>query len=48
MFSRVVGWETGTAQRADLATNVLGMATGSRQPTAGPVIHGTTEAVYAS
>jgi transposase InsO family protein len=35
-----VGWATGTAQRADLATNALGMATGSRRPSPGAVIHG--------
>ena len=41
VFSRrVVGWATGSVQRADLATNALGMATGSRRPSPGPVIHG--------
>ena len=41
VFSRrVVGWATGTAQRSDLATNALGMATGSRRPSPGSIIHG--------
>jgi transposase-like protein len=41
VFSRrVAGWSTGTAQRSDLATNALGMATGSRRPSPGAVIHG--------
>ena len=44
VFSRrVVGWTTGTAQRADLATNALGMATGSRRPLRGPSFTPTTE-----
>jgi putative transposase len=41
VFSRrVVGWATDTAQRADLATNALGMAIDSRRPSPGAVIHG--------
>lgn len=41
VFSRrVVGWATGTAQRADLATNALGMAIDSRRPSPGAIIHG--------
>jgi putative transposase len=41
VFSRrVVGWAIDTAQQADLATNALGMATGSRRPSPGAVIHG--------
>ncbi len=41
VFSRrVVGWAIDTAQRADLATNALGMATGSRRPSPGAIIHG--------
>jgi putative transposase len=41
VFSRrVVGWATGSAQRADLAANALGMATGSRRPSPGAIIHG--------
>jgi putative transposase len=41
VFSRgVVGWGIDSTQRADLATNALGMATGSRRPFPGPVIHG--------
>ncbi len=37
---RVADWATGTAQRADLATNALGMAIDSRQPSPGAIIHG--------
>lgn len=41
MFSRrVVGWAIDTAQRADLATNALGMAIDSRRPSPGAIIHG--------
>ena len=37
---RVVGWAIDTAQRADLATNALGMAIDSRRPSPGTIIHG--------
>jgi transposase InsO family protein len=41
VFSRrVVGWSIDTAQRADLATNALGMAIDSRRPSPGAIIHG--------
>jgi len=41
VFSRrVVGWAIDTAQRADLATNALGMAIDSRRPSPGAIIHG--------
>lgn len=41
VFSRrVVGWAIDSAQRADLATNALGMAIDSRRPSPGTVIHG--------
>jgi putative transposase len=37
---RVVGWAIDSRQRADLATNALGMAIDSRDPAAGGIIHG--------
>jgi transposase InsO family protein len=37
---RVVGWAIDSAQRAGLATSAPGMATGSRGPAAGGIIHG--------
>ena len=37
---RVVGWAIDSSQRADLATNALGMAIDSRGPAAGGIIHG--------
>jgi putative transposase len=37
---RVVGWAIDSRQRADLATNALGMAIDSRGPAAGGIIHG--------
>ena len=37
---RVVGWAIDSRQRADLATNALGMAIDSRAPAAGGIIHG--------
>ncbi len=37
---RVVGWAIDSAQRADLATNALGMAIDSRGPVTGGIIHG--------
>jgi len=37
---RVVGWAIGSSQRADLATNALGMAIDSPSPAAGGIIHG--------
>jgi hypothetical protein len=37
---RVVGWAIDSTQRADLATNALGMAIDSRAPAAGGIIHG--------
>jgi putative transposase len=41
VFSRrVVGWAIDSRQRADLATNALGMAIDSRAPDAGTIIHG--------
>jgi putative transposase len=41
VFSRrVVGWAIDATQRADLATNALGMAIDSRQPSPGTIIHG--------
>ena len=41
VFSRrAVGWAIDTAQRADLATNALGMAIDSRRPSPGAIIHG--------
>jgi transposase InsO family protein len=41
VFSRrVAGWAIDTAQRADLATNALGMAIDSRRPSPGAIIHG--------
>jgi putative transposase len=41
VFSRrVVGWAIDTAQRADLATNALGVAIDSRRPSPGAIIHG--------
>jgi len=41
VFSRrIVGWAIDTAQRADLATNALGMAIDSRRPSPGTIIHG--------
>jgi putative transposase len=41
VFSRrVVGWAIDSAQRADLATNALGMAIDSRRPSPGSIIHG--------
>lgn len=41
VFSRrVVGWAIDSVQRADLATNALGMAIDSRRPSPGSIIHG--------
>ena len=41
VFSRrVVGWAIDSTQKADLATNALGMAIDSRRPSPGSVIHG--------
>jgi transposase InsO family protein len=41
VFSRrVVGWAIDSTQRADLATNALGMAIESRRPPPGSIIHG--------
>jgi putative transposase len=41
VFSRrVVGWAIDSTQRADLATNALGMAIDSRRPSPGSIIHG--------
>lgn len=41
VFSRrVVGWAIDTTQRAELATNALGMAIDSRRPSPGTIIHG--------
>lgn len=41
VFSRrVVGWAIDTTQRAELATNALGMAINSRRPEPGAIIHG--------
>ena len=41
VFSRrVVGWSIDSTQRADLATNALGMAIDSRRPSPGSIIHG--------
>ncbi|MGN8244935.1 DDE-type integrase/transposase/recombinase [Cellulomonas soli] len=37
---RVVGWALDSRQRADLATNALGMAIDSRPPSPGTIIHG--------
>jgi len=37
---RVVGWAIDSQQRADLATNALGMAIDSRTPSPGTIIHG--------
>lgn len=37
---RVVGWAIDYRQRADLATNALGMAIDSRAPSPGTIIHG--------
>jgi putative transposase len=37
---RVVGWAIDSCQRADLATNALGMAIDSRSPATGGIIHG--------
>src|SRR5690606_8721157 len=37
---RVVGWAIDSRQRADLATNALGMAIDSRSPSPGTIIHG--------
>lgn len=37
---RVVGWAIDSRQRADLATNALGMAIDSRAPSPGAIIHG--------
>lgn len=37
---RVVGWAIDSRQRADLATNALGMAIDSRAPSPGTIIHG--------
>lgn len=37
---RVAGWAIDSSQRADLATNALGMAIDSRSPAAGGIIHG--------
>jgi putative transposase len=37
---RIVGWAIDSAQRADLAASALGMATGSRRPSPGAIIHG--------
>lgn len=37
---RVVGWAIDSRQRADLATNALGMAIDSRRPSPGTIIHG--------
>jgi putative transposase len=37
---KVVGWAIDSAQRADLATNALGMAIDSRTPPGGGIIHG--------
>ncbi len=37
---RVAGWAIDSTQRADLATNALGMAIDSRGPAAGGIIHG--------
>ncbi|NYI60324.1 transposase InsO family protein [Cellulomonas soli] len=37
---RVVGWAIDSRQRADLATNALGMAIDSRTPSPGTIIHG--------
>ena len=41
VFSRrVVGWAIDSTQKADLATNALGMAIDSRRPSPGSIIHG--------
>jgi putative transposase len=41
VFSRrVAGWAIDSTQKADLATNALGMAIDSRRSSPGPVIHG--------
>jgi putative transposase len=41
VFSRrALGWATGTAQRADVATSALGVAIDSRRPSPGAIIHG--------
>lgn len=41
VFSRrVVGWAIDTTQRAELATNALGMVIDSRRPAPGTIIHG--------
>ena len=40
MVGRAAGRATGSRQRADLATNALGMAIDSRAPAAGGIIHG--------
>jgi transposase InsO family protein len=37
---RVVGWAIDSTQRADLATNALGMAIDSRGPAAGAIMRG--------
>lgn len=45
---RVVGWAIDSTQRADLATNALGMAIDSRGPAAGAIIHGDHGAQFTS
>jgi putative transposase len=45
---RVAGWAIDSTQRADLATNALGMALDSRVPAAGGIIHGKHGAQFAS